>query len=189
MKLKFFAIPSVLLIAITLIISSCAKDGSAGATGPAGPAGPQGPGGAPGVPGAAGPAGTANVIYSAWTDTTTWRPDTTMTGTKIDTVGWFANISAPKLDTTMLNTGEIKVYINLGTTADPVVFPLPFNNGRVFIDVVFFTNTIQVSSNANLKGLPIRYILIPGGVKAGRGYKTINWNDYNQVKAFLNLKD
>ncbi|MEO7394448.1 MAG: hypothetical protein ABIU11_05850, partial [Chitinophagaceae bacterium] len=135
-----------------------------------------------------GDTGVANVIYSAWIDTATWRPDTTITGSVIDTLGYFATITAPKLDLTILNTGEMKVYVNFNTPDDPVVFPLPYNNG-LYIDVLFFLNSIQLYSNGQLTDFPFRYVLIPGGVLSGRGTKTVNWNDYNEVKAYLHLKD
>ncbi|MEO6328472.1 MAG: hypothetical protein ABIO55_06050 [Ginsengibacter sp.] len=193
MKLKLFNIPSLFLLSIVLIVASCTKEGPAGATGPAGPGGPQGPTGAAGVNGPAGPAGTANVIYSDWIDTTTWQPDIVITGTVMDTIGFFAVINAPKLDLTMLNTGEMKVYVNVNSTANPVVYPLPYNNG-LFIDVLFYLNSIQLYSNGDLTDVPFRYILIPGGTKSGRGINgvpgtTINWSDYKQVKAYLGLKD
>ena len=176
-------------ISIALILVACSKEGDQGPAGPAGAAGPAGPAGATGATGPKGDTGTANVIYSNWIDTATWRPDTLMEGSVIiDTVGWFANINAPKLTTTMLNTGELKVYVNLGNAASPVVFPLPFNNGAVFIDPAFFLSTIQIYSNAKLTGLPVRYILIPGSVK-GRIGQNVNWNNYAEVKAYLGLKD
>jgi hypothetical protein len=192
MKQKLLNLTGILFLSVILITASCTKEGPAGATGPAGPQGPAGTAGtpgAPGAPGAKGDTGVANVIYSDWIDSTTWRPDTVMTGSVIDTLGFFANVNAPNLDLTILNTGEIKVYINLNDETDPVVFPLPYNDGSIFIDVIFFMNTIQISSNADLTGIPFRYILIPGGVRAGRGVKTINWDDYKQVQQYLGLKD
>jgi len=182
MKKTKILLPCALSMAFILLLAACKK----GDTGPAGPAGPAGPTGATGAQGAV---GTANVIYSDWIDTATWLPDTVMVGNVVtDTLGYFTNISAAKLDATILNSGEIKVYVNVNTVADPVVFPLPFNNGSLFIDVVFFTNTIQLYSNGDLTDFPFRYILIPGGTTA-RHYKSINWSNYSEVKAYLGLKD
>jgi hypothetical protein len=184
---------------VLTVFFSCQK-GDTGPAGPAGPAGANGANGAAGAQGAQGPkgdTGVANVIYSAWTDTATWKPDTVMTGSVIDTLGFFANISASKLDVTILNTGDVKVYVNLNSEDDPVIFPLPYNSGPflsgLYIDVVFFVNSIQLYSNADLTGFPFRYILIPGGVNAGRPINGagpgLNWNDYKQVKEYLHLKD
>jgi hypothetical protein len=185
-KVKLF-LPCAICAAVIILVASCSKDD--GAKGDAGPAGPPGAAGAAGAAGPAGAPGTANVIYSGWIDTATWRPDTVMTGSVVtDTLGYFANISAAKLDLTMLNTGEIKVYINLDSPDDPTVFPVPFNNGAIYIDVAFFLNTIQLYSNGQLTDLPCRYILIPGGTTA-RTYKSINWANYAEVKAYLGLKD
>lgn len=170
-----------LVCATMMIFVACKK----GDTGPAGPAGPTG---ATGATGSQGPAGTANVIYSDWIDTATWVADTQHNGATIDTLGYYALIDAPKLDLSMLNTGEIKVYVNAGSATDPFVFPLPFNNGSLFIDVSFYLNTIQLYSNGKLNTVPFRYILIPGGTTA-RTAKVIDWNDYKAVKAYLGLKD
>lgn len=175
--------PYIIGMALLIGLASCDKEGPAGPAGAAGPAGPQGPSGPAGP---AGQAGTANVIYSDWIDSTTWNPliDTT----SLDTVGYYALISATKLDATILNQGEVKVYVNAGTTADPFIFPLPYNDGQLFIDVSFYTGTIQLVSNGDLTGLPFRYILIPGGTHA-RTMKPINWNNYKEVQAYLGLKD
>lgn len=45
--------------------------------------------------------GTANVIYSSWLDVT-YLADTIHIGTLVDTIGFYTNITAPKLTT---NTG------------------------------------------------------------------------------------
>jgi len=177
-------LPHILSIALVVGIVSCSKDGPAG---PAGATGPAGPAGAAGAQGPAGQPGTANIIYSDWDSTETWIVDTVHNGAVIDTIGFHANFTAPKLDTAILNRGEVKVYMNLNTTADPVIFPIPYNDGSVFIDNIFFAGTIQLISNAKLTGIPFRYILIPGGTHA-RTTK-VNWNNYNEVKAYLGLKD
>jgi len=172
-----------LCVTMTLYLVSCSK-GDDGAQGPPGPAGAAGAAGAPG------PAGTANVIYSPWIDTLNFLPIKDTNGTIVDTIGYFADISAPKVDLAMLNQGSIKVYVNLGTADDPVVFPIPFNNGFVFIDSYFFLGTIEINSNADLTQfqLPFRYILIPGGTPA-RSPNSIDWNNYKEVQKYLGLKD
>ena len=173
----------ILSVVFVIAIASCDKEGPAGPAGATGPAGPAGPAGSQGP---AGDPGTANVIYSDWIDTTTWNPiiDTT----SLDTVGYFADFDVQALDTNILNHGEIKMYVNVSSDPTfPLVFPIPFNNGAVFIDPLFAPNVIELTSNADLTGIPFRYILIPGGTHA-RNMK-INWNNYNEVKAYLGLKD
>lgn len=181
MRKTFKLLPYILGMALITLIVSCGKEGPAG---PAGAAGPAGPAGASGPAGPAGPAGTANVIYSNWTDTVTYgllgAPDTIV-----------GALRATKLTADILNKGEIKVYANLGSTADPLVLPLPLYGGYFlgpggFIDVLFSIGEIDIVSNRNIDGLPLRYILIPGGATAR---SAINWNDYKQVQAYLGLKD
>lgn len=164
-----------------LYLVSCSKgeDGAQGPVGPAGPAGSAGP---------AGPAGTANVIYSNWIDTLNFFPLKDTNGTIVDTIGYAGLISAPKLTADILNKGDVKVYVNANDDTDPFVFPIPYNDGLVFIDASFVIGTIQLTSNADLSGVPFRYILIPGG-EAARNPNSIDWNDYKQVQKYLGLKD
>lgn len=195
MKLRLFTIPSILLLAITFIIASCSKDGPAGATGPQGPAGANGAAGAAGATGATGATGTANVIYSDWLDVKFEPYDT-------DTTFWVTQIIAQNLVDSILRKGEIKVYWNRGN--DSVgkldIIPLP-NNDPFYVGAVinpyFSEKLIKLAADLDASTFTIngsksnqfRYILIPGGTKAGRGVKTIDWNDYKQVQAYLGLKD
>jgi len=186
------------LVVITFIFTQCQK----GDTGPAGPAGPAGAAGAAGPAGATGPkgdTGTANVIYSPWLDVT-YAPDTVHVGSVVDTVWWLANITAPKLTQTILDRGEIKVYMNWGTQANPDVAPLPLIDVFFYgltINPEFLLQRIDLYSNFNAstqappggqKFLQYRYILIPGSVPSGR-IRHVDWNNYNEVKAFLGLTD
>lgn len=180
-----------LLLGITLLFTACSKNGDKGDTGPAGPAGPAGPSGAQGP---AGPAGTANVIYSDWLDETfnidaidTIRHDTT----------YFATIAAPKLDTSIVNHGDVKVYFNFGSPAQQVVYALPFNIRGTYMAFLFAKQTIEINSNRNFssgtdgsgaKRFQFRYVLIPGGTH-GRAINNIDWNNYTAVKQYLNLRD
>jgi len=194
----------LLVVAAALLIASCGKDGAqgpAGDPGPAGPAGPAGPGGPAGANGEKGDTGVANVIYSDWLDvayldTFSVNPNDITDTTFIS----FGGIDAPKLTNEILNTGEIKVYINLGNSTEPNIVPLPYfsvYNG-ININVDYALSTIYLTSNINagtytdnsdgLKYQQYRYVLIPGGV-AARTKQTVNWNNYKEVKAYLKLKD
>lgn len=180
--------------AAALFITSCSKEGSVG---PAGPPGANGQNGAPGPAGPAGPkgdTGTANVIYSNWLDVD-FLPDTVTINGKLDTLGYFGGIDAPKLTKSLLATADVKVYVNLSSAADPVITPLPYvDEYGVIIRFIAYDQGIQFSSNVDagtyvqngVKTLQYRYVIIPGGVHARTG---VDWNDYAQVKAYLGLKD
>jgi len=173
---------NLFVAAMALFLFACGKDG---ATGPAGPQGPAGPAGS----------GSSEIIYSGWLDVP-FKPDTIhLSGGGIDTTGYFASINVPKLDLTMLTNGDVKVYINTDKSDDPYVIPLPYyDNSGVSITTSFYLNTIQIESSTDLstftrngvKYYQFRYVLIPGGKAARTGF---DWNDYNAVKAKLNLKD
>ena len=198
MRKVFSLLPYIVCVALTVTIVSCSKEGQTGPAGPAGPAGPQGAAGPAGQPGAP---GTANVIYSGWLDVTYTPIKDTQTNGKIDTVAWVASIPAPKLDADILSKGEIKVYFNANTAADPAVFPLPITDmfaftGVLNINAYYTKNAINLYGTDNAstityqgtKYYQYRYVLIPGGTSA-RMAKSINWNDYKEVQKYLGLKD
>ena len=97
-----------------------------------------------------------------------------------------------------LSKGEIKVYINLGTAADKLVFPLPFISGTTEITPLYATGLIELDATVNAstatntqtgqKVRQYRYVLIPGGAHV-RMDTHINWNNYEEVKNYLGLKD
>lgn len=193
MKPKLYSYLAIGLFA-AIFVFSCKK----GDTGPAGPAGAAGAAGPAGPQGPKGDSATANVTYSAWTDVTYTlftAPDTVVAG-KIDTLGGIAKIVAPKLTADILTKGEIKVYINLGTAANPDVFPLPYVgfNG-VLISPDFIVDTIYLTTNIGyagtttqngVKSQQYRYILIPG-TQPAIANPAVKWNDYNSVKSYFNL--
>lgn len=174
------ALAALLVIAISF--SSCSKEGPQGLQGEQGPQGAQGTQGAKGDKGEP---GTANVIYSQWIDTLTYY---LTSETTTDTI--FGSLEVPALTADIVNNGDMKVYINLYTADDPYVISLPYYTGTGgFIEAYFFIGGIEILSNLNIDGLPLRYVLIPGGTSARKAGPAVDWNDYNAVKKYLNLKD
>lgn len=185
MKRVSCRITYALLLAVAFLFASCSKDGDAG---PKGDTGAQGPKGDKGDEGSQGDSGVANVIYSDWLDVT-YQPN-------VDSSAWAAIIEAPKLDKNILNTGSVKVYLNLGIADDPTVVSLPYFDGDFIINVTTWVDTIRLVSNANLgtvaqngvKRQQVRYVLIPGGTTA-RQARPINWSNYQEVKEYLGWND
>jgi hypothetical protein len=187
------------LVLITFIFTQCQK----GDVGPAGPAGPAGAAGAAGSTGSTGPkgdTGTANVIYSPWLDVPYFGLDTVHnTDGTIDTVLWGANIPANKLTQAILTSGEIKVYVNVGTSTTPNIVPLPYFDVYSFVSInpvfslqkIFLYSDIDAGTytESGQKYQQYRYILIPGSVPGRLSKPAVNWNNYNEVKAYLGLTD
>jgi hypothetical protein len=177
------------MLAVALTISAC-KKGDTGPQGEKGDKGDKGETGQTGQQGGKGDPGTANVLYSAWLDLTFALDQTSNV--------FFTQITEPRLTDEFLSTGEIKVYINLGTSDNKVVSVLPFVQGEIQIAPIFAPNTIELDANVNAstvtnattgkKSLQYRYVLIPGGASL-RMDKQVNWNNYEEVKAHLGLKD
>lgn len=189
MKHMFLRSTYALVVTVALLFTACKK----GDTGPAGEKGDTGDKGTAGATGSTGKAGSANVIYSDWIDVTFNAVDTAYEGV----------ITAPKLVDSIIQKGEVKVYWNINTPASPTIVSLPYaDNGLIFglkdflvfpiiqSGSIFLESTYNVSSRTASTGEKIfqfRYVLIPGGVAARTA--TVNWDDYNQVKAYLGLKD
>jgi hypothetical protein len=181
---KFFspaAMLSVFFVSVMIMIA-CGKEG---AQGPEGPAGPAGPGGA------------GNIIYSTWLDVP-FKPDTVhRSGGRIDTVGWYSTIDAPKLTAALVSTADVKAYINARETADPLIYPLPYNGANgLYIELSAYATKLDLYSNGNMstftsngkKYQQYRYMIVPGNITA-RSADPVNWSDYAEVKAYLGLKD
>jgi hypothetical protein len=192
MNFRSFTISCSFVVAIALFLTACTKEGPAGPAGATGPTGPQGPAGSQGPKG---DTGVANVIYSNWLDVA-FAPDLDQAG---DTAGYSAELNVPRLTNTVLSTGEIKVYLNAGTAASPAVLPLPvdvFLLGIVLspvyevgkITLIASDDASSFTTAAGQKAWQYRYVLIPGGTPSGRA-ASIDWNNYNEVKAYLGLKD
>jgi hypothetical protein len=189
-SLKHFA---VFVLSIALLFTACKK----GDAGPQGEEGPAGPAGSKGDKGDKGEAGSANVIYSGWLDVAYTPAVSSTTG---DTLAWEAEIAAPKIDNAILTSGIIKVYVNAGTPTQPAVFPLPVTDlfaltGLLNLNLYFTAGKINLYATDNastytntsgVKQWQYRYVLAPGGAAAR---SAIDWNNYEQVKAYLELKD
>ncbi len=196
MKRRNLISPLVLVTGLfsIMLIASCGKDGEVG---PQGQNGLQGPAGPPGPAGPKGDGVSGTVIYSGWLDVP-FKPDTIhLAGGKIDTIGYFAVIDAPKLTLAMLNTADVKVYINSNDATDPVIFSLPYrSNSGLYIDLASYTQKLELYSNADLSTVTVngkkyqqyRYMIVPGNTQS-RSASSVNWTDYAAVKAHLGLKD
>ena len=189
MKHMFMKSTSVMLLFTALFFTACKK----GDTGPQGEKGDKGDTGATGATGAAGKTGSANVIYSAWMD---------VTFNLVDSFTAVGNIAAPKIVDSIIQKGDVKVYWNVNTASNPSIVSLPYHDNGVLFGASDMANiplvkvgNIYLYSNYNLssftttageKAFQYRYIIIPGGVSARSG---VNWNDYSEVKKYLELKD
>ena len=204
MKRRLLISPIVLLSVLFFVTSmiSCSSDGADGVNGIDGIDGAQGPAGPAGPVGSEGPqggTGSGNIIYSEWMDVA-FAADTIHTGGGgVDTIGYYANVNVPQLDLEMLNTADVKMYINTNNADDPVIYPLPYNSSNgIYIQMSSYTGAIQLYSNINVgtvidnsgvKYQQYRYMIVPGNVGATASRTSVNWSDYNEAKNHLGLKD
>jgi len=173
-----------------ILVVSC-KKGSEGPQGPAGPTGTTGATGATGPTGPQGPAGptgatgTANVIYSSWTDGSTWSVDAS-SGLN------YNDITATSLTQSVLSKGDIHVYwAVLGDTVNNVR-QLPFT--EIISSNVYFHNPkysvgkirIETNNFSMTNTNKYRFILVPGAVLGGRVTK-INFDNYKEAMISLGI--
>ncbi|MBL7739036.1 MAG: hypothetical protein JNK14_07445 [Chitinophagaceae bacterium] len=198
---------SLSLIAITILVVSCTKEGPEG---PVGATGPQGPPGTPGAPGATGPAGPAgpsgsSVIYSDWFNFTAanWA-DTTITN--LSTVRRAIRTTAT-ITQAVVDRGVVMAYF---ATALPATgaFPLPFITNTTpalnisFLvapgKVIYYAGVVQSGGGGVTvpTGYGFRYIIIPGTISGGRvmsgvaaGYTIdqLKRMPYSQVAAMFSI--
>ena len=184
-KLPLLLVASLLCLSL---FNACTKEGP---TGPKGDAGATGAAGPTGPTGATGATGTANVIYSSWLYAHNFN-DSTIDNSSIK-VGY---VDAPKLTTTILNSGEVKVYFTYGGGT----FTLPYTSNAggkpntisytpMLNKILMYRFTHDNSNSIALSTLlQYRYVIIPGGTAAKKAFN-INWDNYAEVAALLGWKD
>jgi hypothetical protein len=133
-----------------------------------------------------GDTGVANMRYSAWFDVPTFQPVKNNAG---DTVYFTQSVDAPLITDSVLNKGDIKVFVNVGTAAAPNVISLPlgtslipiFSKGKITFqgDDDYSTFT----SNGS-KTWQYRYVVLNGTIAGRRANMS-----YQEVQQLLGIKD
>ncbi len=147
------------------MVFGCSKDGATGATGATGNANVQ--------------SSSITVSASQWTY---YSSNNT----------WLSANSAPLITTSIVNSGLVHAYM---TTDSSIYYALPFNLNGINYSYNFSTGFIDFeigsSNNTNLSSatlpatLKFRYVAAPSTT----GKMNINWNNYEDVKSKLNLKE
>lgn len=167
--------------------------GEQGPEGPQGEQGLQGPEGPEGPQGEPGEDGNANVIYSEWTAfiSDNWSESLTFFGqTRRE-----YPIDVAEIDSDILNSGTVMVYVRLGGTSNriqplPIIGPilssardqvLNFHIRLSLIHIEFYNLTERDQDPGRFGSTnTYRYIIIPGGV-ASLKTSTLNLNDYERT--------
>src|SRR4051812_36631615 len=141
------------LLALVILFTACSKEGPTGPAGATGASGPAGPAGPAGTPGTKGDPGSANVFYSDWIDTVSYQGD--------DSTGWIAQITAPQLVDSIINKGEIKVYLNAGSDSadNQFIMPLPIVDIAItgaYINPYFSAQAITLIATADVSSFVLR---------------------------------
>jgi hypothetical protein len=148
--------------------------------------------------GAKGDTGTANVMFSGWFDVQ-FEPGKNNAG---DTVIWSAEINAPKITKGILDSGTVKLYVNVNPSSNPAIFALPLTDyyGLTGVENInmylsegkinlYATQDASSVTQGGVKYWQYRYVIIPGGVKIPNGRSATSLEDYNAVKQFYNIPD
>jgi hypothetical protein len=171
-----------MLAVMSAVIFMDACKGEKGDVGPIGTTGAVGATGAVGGIGPVGATGTANVQYSEWIPFT-------LTGTQSS--NGTTNISLPKMTQEVLDKYLIFTYLKFGISNWVYSLPLSFPSGGGKDETVairYYLSNAMITSNASYSNTSFRYVLVPGGVPTGRK-AAVDYNDYEAVKKYYNLKD
>ena len=170
----------------------------AACTGEKGAVGPQGPAGAVGAAGDKGNAGAAGEFTKVLTGNATIKVTSWITQTlDVTDDTYYVIIPEKQITKDILDKGIVMVYY---TTTTGVNFPMPYTLGSVkFLHSAFLDKgegriRIDIFPNVYLTKLPkpaseytFRWVIATGST-SGR-MTNINWNDYDDVKTKLGLKD
>lgn len=188
---SFSIVLTALVLGSSLLFSSC--EGPAGEVGPAGPQGATGAAGPQGATGATGQTGNANVIQISYA-AKTWAI----------TRGSAQQFVFPNVTPAIMNSSAILVYMTTASTPSNTT-PYPWYSipGTVlstdraehefYFQTTFAGNTSGINvyrkiASASTLTATTRIILIPAN-DLRNGRQTVDFNDYNAVKKYYNLKD
>lgn len=144
-----------------------------GEVGPAGPAGPQGSKGDKGDP------GSANVQYSPWINVNFTGSGTSYTG----------NITAPAITQDVLDKSDIRVYWKESGRVLTLPYAQTLGGTSYSVHQRFYVGRVELVASYSLGTQQMRYVIIPGGTSIGARKAAVDLNDYEAVKAYVNLPD
>jgi len=166
------------LLAGSVCLSAC--------EGPAGPAGEDGIGiqGPKGDKGDKGDPGTANVIYSTWKSvaTNSWTRSTVN-----GIVKFYHDMSAPALDQSIVDRGQVLVYVKLSQDNNQVR-PLPYtlvsNLTELRLEFSFSEKNVRIWSVDPDQGRNLtppdgqyRYVIVPGSQQGRLNYEALSYQE------------
>ena len=188
---SFSIVLTALVLGSSLLFSSC--EGPAGEVGPAGPQGATGAAGPQGATGATGQTGNANVIQISYA-AKTWAI----------TRGSAQQFILPNITPAIMNSSAILIYMTSAanpsnTTGYPwysipgTVLSTDLVEHEFYFQTTFAGNTSGINvyrkiASASTLTATTRIILIPAN-DLRNGRLTVDFNDYNAVKKYYNLKD
>lgn len=169
----------------------------AACTGEKGEVGPQGVAGATGAAGDKGDAGAKGEFTKILTGTATIKPDNWATQS-IDVTddGYYIIIPEKQITKDIVEKGMVMVYYTFSGVSSPLPYLGPASKflhlvylekgeGRIRIDIQPNIYTSKIAKPTI--DYSFRWVIATGST-AGR-IRNIDWNDYNDVKAKLGLKD
>ena len=165
---------TAMVLAIALFAISCSKEGATGATG---------------ANGTSGIDGNANVLGSLpfSTASTNWASSS---GGAI----WTANVGATAITQSIVDRGIVSVFRKYTSNGAAEWSPLPDTNININISfdygvgyIKLFTQSTNAVAITNPGVLTFRYVIISPANRMAN--PNTNWQDYNQVKKALFLKD
>jgi len=172
------------MMALALVLTTTSCDGEDGANGLDGEIGPTGQDGQNGQDGQD---GNANVIASPWFQSNSW--------TNSGSPSAYFDRPAPEVTQEIIDNGVVLAYTKLAGDSN-YIRPLPGTTIERFFWNFFITEpgnirfTVFTLDGSNINPAnsnEFRYVIIPSSELLNKS--SIDFNDYNAVKEYYNLKD
>jgi hypothetical protein len=169
-----------ILLSIAMFVFGCSKDGE---TGPAGPAGANGINGTNGTNGTNGNANVSGSPIFTFTSQSWTTPN--------GGISWYARLTGATVITqNIVDRGIVSVFLLQGSQWVPL--PFTFFNQNFFYGfevgtIEFVVYGTDASVIPNPSNVTIRYVVISPSNRLS--HPNTDWNNYEEVKQVLKLKD
>jgi hypothetical protein len=165
-----------LILGVSMLFTSCSKDGATGPAGPTGPTGPAGSGSGTGIKDTV-----ISMTSSSWTVATNYD---------------YAVVSVPQITSAFLAKGEVFVFFSANggvqwdalnyTSLNPAGYTLDYyaNPGNLGL---YFGPASNPNTFFSAATLQFRVVFATNG--AIKQNPNVNWRDYSQVNALLLMQN
>lgn len=167
------------ILSIAMLVFGCSKDGATGATGA---------NGINGANGANGTNGNANVYGTNSFPVTSGNWTASSANTQ-----WITVLNVPQITQAIVDKGTVSVFWYISNTSGSGWYALPISFGNVSVSYAMTLGQVGIiyassgGAITNPSGQTYRVVVISASNKIA--HPNTNWNNYEEVKSVLKLRD